>query len=112
VQHQVQDIARGAEEEDFEDSEVEVRGEIESRQQVNVAGAVDEEVEELRFEGYAGCALPGLAVLHEIGRDTYRSAAHFVKQDEYGRQMRKIGWSRRSVAVIVATTRSQSRVRT
>ena len=57
VEHEVDDVDGRADEEDLEGCVVEGGGQVEGPEEVEVARDVDGEVEELRFEGYACCAL-------------------------------------------------------
>jgi hypothetical protein len=57
VEHQVDGVSRGANEDNLENGVVEVLRVVERPEQVDVASDVNEEVQELRLEGYAGCAL-------------------------------------------------------
>ena len=57
VEHEIDDVDGGADEEDLEGGVVERAREVECPEQIEVACYIDGEVEELRFEGYACCAL-------------------------------------------------------
>lgn len=57
VQHQPHDVSLAAEEDDLEHGVVKGLRLVEGPEEVEVSRNVDNEVEELRFEAYAGCAL-------------------------------------------------------
>lgn len=57
VEHQVDRVSGGADEDYLEDGVVEVLRFVKRPEKVDVAGDVDDEVQELRLEGYAGRAL-------------------------------------------------------
>jgi hypothetical protein len=57
VEHEVDDVGRGSDEDDLEDGVVEVVELVEGPEKIEVARDVDEEVEELGFEGDARRAL-------------------------------------------------------
>jgi hypothetical protein len=83
--HEVDDVGARGDEEDLEDGQVQLAGHPEGPEQVEVARRVHEEVEELRLERDARCAL--LVCQRDILRPsnaTYAGAAHLVEQYGYG----------------------------
>lgn len=57
VQHQPHDVPLAAEEDDLEHGIVERLGFVEGPEEIEVSRYVDNQVQELRFKAYAGCAL-------------------------------------------------------
>lgn len=58
VQHQINGVRGRADEDDLKDGIVERFGFVKGPEQVDVPGDVDNQIEQLRFEGDARCALP------------------------------------------------------
>jgi hypothetical protein len=57
VKHEVDRVCRGADEDNLENGVVERLGVVEGPEQVDISGEVNNQVQELRLERNAGCAL-------------------------------------------------------
>lgn len=57
IEHEIHSVCGSGNEDDLEDSIVEILGFVKGPDKINVTGNVDEQVEELRLERYAGSAL-------------------------------------------------------
>lgn len=93
-QHEVDNVELGADEDDLEHSVPQRLGRI-GPEEVEVAGDVDGEVEELGFEGDAGCGLrskESAGGYLEWERDgSYGGGLHFGEEDENGGNMAQVG---------------------
>jgi hypothetical protein len=89
VEHEVDGVRGGADENDLEDSVVEGAGLVEGPQQVDVSREVDNEVEELRLERDTGRALRALLGMRVASRtnSAYAGRFHLVQQDQDGEQV-------------------------
>lgn len=116
VEHQVNGVRGSADEDDLENGIVERLGLVEGPEKIDVARNVYDEVEELRLERDAGCALLRLdgAVCGRQGSWAYARRFHLLQQDQNGQQMGKIRWrlrvSMRSLSINCPTRRPLRRV--